>query len=454
MYVKLIQPRMRRRPMDTDIKLRMSPPLGLYTIANLLRGAHRVVVENENLREICYDDCPDIVGISVTVDVLPRAVEIAARFREKGALVVAGGIHITTAERFVPDDSFDVLCIGPAEGTWPQLMADVERNAVRPVYRCGRAFSGADIASPAYDLIHAEDYLYCNIVHTSRGCPFQCDFCYNSAAERRYVKRPIQNVLADIRATGSSHIMFIDDNLMGDPVWLREFLRVLKPMGIRWNGAVSVDVVDHPDLLDEMKQSGCRSLFIGLESISDASLGSVHKRQNSACRNEQVVEALHQRGIMVHGSFVFGLDSDTPETFRRTLEWIVAHKIETVTSHILTPYPGTRLYDEMARAGRLLTGDLSLYNTANVVFQPKNMTAEQLRSGYLWMYRQVYSVRNILRRMPACKTQRAAYLTFNLLYRKLGAVTDLLCRVLTYRRVGRMAQYLSRYLTSGRTRTG
>ena len=195
-----------------------------------------------------------------------------------------------------------------------------------------------------------------------------------------------------------------------------------------------------------MKRSGCEGLFIGLESVNEDSLRDVHKGQNSLDRAERAVYNIHQRGMMVNASFVFGLDGDTPDTFRRTLDWIIRHRIETVTSHIMTPYPGTVLYDRLKAEGRILTDDLSLYNTANVVFQPKHMTPEELKSGYLWMYRQIYSFRNILRRMPKKPDQRAAYLMFNLLYRKFGRFSDWLCRRVGFGRIGWLGEKMSRYL--------
>ena len=449
MTVKLIQPRMRKRPMDTDLKLHMAPPLGLLTVAALLRAEHRVTVENENVGRVDLGDSPDIVGISVTVDVLPRAMEIARAYRSRGIPVVAGGIHITTAAETIPENAFDVLCIGAAEGTWPEIMRDLARGALKKRYRCTGALKGEDIVSPAYDMADAASYLYCNVVHTSRGCPFQCDFCYNSGSEHRYVNRPIGDVLADIRATGQKHILFIDDNFAGNRAWTREFLRTIRPLGLKWNAAVSLDAVREPELLDLMRDSGCRSLFIGFESIDPHSIDSVHKGQNRTESYDRAVAEIHRRGIMINASFVFGLDGDTPETFSSTLDWIVRSRIETVTSHILTPYPGTVLYDRMLAEGRLLTHDLSLYNTAHVVFQPKGMTPEELYQGYLWMYRQVYSLKNILRRRPEARQQRMSYWLFNLLYRKYGGVTDRLCKLVSYERIGRLAQILSRYRGKG-----
>lgn len=447
MRVKLIQPKMKKRPMDTDIKIRMAPPLGLLTIVSLLRDRHTVTLENENIEPIDYNEPADVVGISITVDVLPRAAEIAARFREKGIPVVAGGIHITTAAETIPADVFDVLCIGAAEGTWPAIMDDLEKGELKSVYRCRKPLCGTEIVSPAYDFIDRRKYLYCNVVHTSRGCPFRCDFCYNSASERGYVNREINDVIADIRAVRSKHILFIDDNLAGNPAWTREFLQAILPMKIKWNAAVSINAVKDTELLDLMKVSGCQGLFIGFESISPQSIDTVHKVQNQTAGYEEVIRRIHERGIMINASFVFGLDGDTPETFRRTLDWIVENKIETVTSHILTPYPGTALYERMRNEGRILTDDLSLYNTANVVFRPLQMTEKELYDGYIRIYKQIYSWKNILRRLPENKEQRAAYLLFNLLYRKYGKVTDVLCKCITYKRIGILAEKWSHYLS-------
>jgi len=446
MRIKLIQPKMKKRPMDTDIKLRMAPPLGLLTIVNLLRNKHTVVLENENIEPIDYDTPVDLVGISVTVDVLPRAMEIAAVFRKKGIPVVAGGIHITTAADTIPPDAFDVLCIGAAEGTWPAIVRDCEKGTLQKVYRCSKALSGNEILSPAYDCIDKTKYLYCNVVHTSRGCPFRCDFCYNSAAERGYVNRSIDDVIADIRTVGVKHILFIDDNFAGNPVWIREFLRAITPMKIKWNAAVSINAVKDTALLDLMKESGCQGLFIGFESISPKSIDTVHKVQNRTVEYEEIIRQIHDRGIMINASFVFGLDGDTPETFQLTLDWIVRNRIETVTSHILTPYPGTALYDRMRSEGRLLTDDLSLYNTAHVVFQPLHMTETELYNGYIRIYKEIYSWKNIIKRMPVKKDQRAAYLMFNLLYRKYGKITDFLCKCITYKRIGILAEKVSHYI--------
>lgn len=446
MYIKLVQPKMLRRPMDTDLKLHMAPPLGLLTVAAILRDQHRVVLENENIEPIHYDDHPDIVGISVTVDTLPRAMQIAKRFRKRGAIVVAGGIHITTAYETIPKNSFDVLCIGAAEGTWKHIVHDAENGCLKKIYRCSGKLRGEEIVSPAYDMIDRSKYLYTSVIHTSRGCPFHCDFCYNSAKSHHFVNRPIPDVLREIRQTGNKHIMFIDDNFTGNPQWTKQFLKAILPMKLKWQAAVSINAAKDGELLDLMRKSGCQSLFIGFESINPASVQNVHKVQNSTDKYEQAIREIHKRGIMINGSFVFGLDEDTPETFDATIEWIVKNRIETVTSHILTPYPGTVLYDRMRGAGRITSHNLSLYNTAHVVFQPQGMTKDELYQGYLRVYDEVYSLKNIMKRLPETKSQRMPYLIFNLLYRKYGKFTDFVCRCITYERMGKIGERLAKYM--------
>lgn len=431
--------------MDTEIKIRMSPPLGLYTIVSILRNDHKVVVQNENVEEIEYDT-PDLVGITVSLDVLPAAIAISARFRSRNVPVVVGGVHVTTAYNTIPQEAFDAICIGPAEGTWPDIMSDLAKGALKSVYRCTNSLSGKDIVPPAYDLIPKDKYLYSNIIHTSRGCPFKCDFCYNSYGDHRYVHREIDDVIAEIKAIGRKHIMIIDDNFIGNPRWTMELLRAFIPLKIKWNAAVSINVVNIPGMLDLMKESGCQGLFVGFESINPSSIGGVHKVQNDRAMYEYAIEEIHKRGFMINASFVFGLDEDTPEVFQKTLNWIVEQKIETITSHILTPYPGTKLYDEFVKENRLIDHDFSKYNTAHVVFQPKNMSAEQLYEGYIWIYKELYSLKNIFKRLPKAKKQWIPYLTFNLLYRKYGKWTDRMCKRFSYERIGWLAEKVSRYL--------
>ena len=444
MKIKLIQPAMIQRPMDTKLKTRMAPSLALLTLANLTPKEHEVIIENENVESINFDEKVDLVAITVTVDVMNRAIEIAKEFKKRSVKVVAGGIHIT-ADPKGAYGYFDAICVGMAERIWQRILFDAQNDSLKEIYNDMLSISGQEIVSPDYDIIDNSKYLYTNIISTSRGCPFECDFCYNSSqsVHKAYINRPIEDVIREIKTLRTRHIMFIDDNFIGNPSWTKKFLAQIKPLGLKYNAAVTSNIVDMPDILDDLKESGCQSLFIGFESINDKAIDSVNKVQNSVGKYERLVEELHKRGIMINASFVFGLDEDDSSVFEKTLDWIVKNKIETVTSHILTPYPGTRLYENLHKQGRITDFDLSKYNTANVVYRPKNMTQEELYDGYLWIYKEVYSFKNIIKRLPNSKKQWIPYLAFNLLYRRFGKLTEKICEIISFRRVGSITRWFS-----------
>ena len=441
MKILLIQPKMNKRPMDTDLKTRMSPSLALLTLLNLTPDGHETTIINENVEKIDFDCGADMVGITITLDVMPRACQIANEFMRRGIPVVAGGIHVTCC----PEDClqhFNAICIGPAERVWRKIIADAEAGCLQQEYCDTKDFHGEEIVSPMYGNIEHKKYLYTNVVLTSRGCPNRCSFCYNSCKNRLYIRRPVSDVISDIKALGTRHILFIDDNFIGNPEYTRELLNEISGMNLIWSAAVTTKILDYPDLLDLMAKTGCRSLFIGFESINRASLESVNK-DNIVKKYEELVEAIHSRDIMINASMVFGLDGDDKDTFRRTLDWLVKMRIETLTSHILTPYPGTELHRSMDTAGRIVDRDLGKYNTSNVVFKPLGMTADELYKGYNWIYKQFYSFQNIIRRYPKNKAQRKSYLLFNLLYRKFGLLSSFIARFIPMEILGKFAAKLA-----------
>ena len=440
MNILLIQPKMNKRPMDTDLKTRMSPPLALLTLLSLTPEGHEATIINENVEEIDYDCGADLVGVTITLDVMPRACRIADEFLKRGVPVVAGGIHVSCCPEGCLSH-FAAICIGPAERVWARIVRDAQAGCLRREYCDMEGFSGDEIASPAYGG-EQKKYLYTNVVSTSRGCPNRCSFCYNSCKNRLYIRRPISNVIGDIKALGTRHVLFIDDNFIGNPEYTQELLHELDGMDLVWSAAVTTSILDYPALLDLMAKTGCKSLFIGFESINTVSLESVNK-DNRASRYEALIEAVHGRGIMINASMVFGLDGDDRGTFERTLDWLVEMRVETLTSHILTPYPGTELHRSMEASGRIVERDLEKYNTSNVVFRPTGMTAEELEEGYLWMYRQFYSFRNIVRRFPGSAAQRKSYLLFNLFYRKFGRFTSAIAHIVPLGMLGKLAAKIS-----------
>jgi radical SAM superfamily enzyme YgiQ (UPF0313 family) len=444
MYIKLIAPRMGLRPMDSEYKRVLSPSLALLTLAALTPRHHRVVIEDENTGPIHLDDGPDLVGITVNVNTTPRAYALAKAFRDQGIPVILGGIHPSAS----PEEALqhaDAVCIGEGEEQWQQVLADVENGGIRPRYRNTGPTDLAQSPALRWDLLKNSEYLYTNVICATRGCPHRCEFCYNSCAyaHHRHRTPPVSQVIERIGRLGTQHVLFIDDNLIGNLNWAEELVKALSPLGITWHAAVSANIVEHPALLDAMATSGCRSLFIGFESINPDSIQSVNKGQNKTGSYERLVAMLHERGILVNASLAFGFDHDGPEVFRETLEWLVQNRVASMTSHILTPYPGTVLFDRFKAEGRMRDFDLSHYDTAHVVFQPKRMSQEELFKGYMWLYRQFYSFPNIVRRLPADKGNWMPYLLFNLGYRKFGKMTSKVASVGMMHAVGALARRLS-----------
>jgi radical SAM superfamily enzyme YgiQ (UPF0313 family) len=446
MLIKLIQPRMTMRPMDTILKLRLAPSLGLLTLAALTPSEHRMVIADENVRTLDLTDHPDLVGITANVDNATRAYEIADGYRRRGIPVVGGGIHVSS----VPEEAaqhFDAICVGNAERVWVDILRDAAAGKLRPTYQATTQLNGAEIPCPRRDLVRAGDYLFTNTLSTSRGCPFRCEFCYNSCAYAgsTIVNRPIADVLAEIRMLRTRHLMFIDDNFIGNPTWTREFLLALKaePRSLKWNAAVSVNLVNHLPLLDLMAATGCNSLFVGFETINQGAMRDVSKRQNKVSAYSRLIDEIHRRGIMVNASLVFGLDGDDATMFRSTLDWLVENRVETMTGHILTPYPGTVLHQRLAAEGRIVDHDYVHYNTAHVVYRPLHLTPRELQAGYLWMYKEFYSFLNIWRRLPRSPRQRAPYLLFSIGYRKFGWMTALLAKIGLLGSVGRLSRRLA-----------
>ncbi|AFQ44125.1 B12-binding domain-containing radical SAM protein [Desulfosporosinus meridiei] len=447
MKIKLIQPKMSLRPMDSEFKRLMSPSLSLLVLAALTPKEHSIIIEDENANLLNLEDSPDLVGITVNIDTSNRGYQIAEYYRKKKVPVILGGIHVSAN----PEEALqfaDSICIGEAENLWLDILSDVSLGQLKPKYYSTIIADPSKIPIPRWSLTPSGKYLYTNIIVASRGCPFKCEFCYNSCdyVHHQYRNRPIANVLEEIKQLKTKHVMFIDDNLIGDIGWTRAFLEEIKPLGLKWNAAVSANILNHLDVLDQMQESGCQSLFIGFESINEQSIRSVQKFQNKRENYERLIHELHKRGIMVNASLVFGFDHDSPQVFQNTLDWLVKNKVETMTAHILTPYPGTILYERFFSEGRIVDFDLSHYNTANVVFSPKQMSQKELLEGYLWIYKEFYSFKNIFKRIPDHPKQKVPYLLFSLIYRKFGKLISKIASLGFMSSVGRLARKLSYHI--------
>lgn len=250
-----------------------------------------------------------------------------------------------------------------------------------------------------------------------------------------YEARPPEAVAREIAATGAPYAVFVDNNLGASRRYLRELCAALAPLERIWSAAVTLDVTDDPALVREMALAGCTGVFVGFESLDDESLRLAGKRSPRAADWARRVAILHANGIQVNGSFVLGFDRDGPETFGHLAEWIEEVRLESATFQILTPYPGTPLFERMKADGRLLHEDWSRYDTAHCVFRPARMSPEQLEAGRAWLYRRLFSLRSIWARRPRQLAAVPAYLGMALLYKRANG----LWRHLVRRRLTRRA---------------
>jgi radical SAM superfamily enzyme YgiQ (UPF0313 family) len=233
-----------------------------------------------------------------------------------------------------------------------------------------------------------------------------------------YQMRTIDQVVSEFQADSQPYAVFIDNNLGSRPDYLRTLCRALRPIEKIWSAAVTIDVTDDPALIREMALAGCTGVFVGFESLADANLADARKRTPRTADYARRVAILHDHGIQVNGSFVLGFDHDHPDVFERTADWIEENRLECATFHILTPYPGTPLFQQMEAEGRLLHRDWSRYDTAHVVFRPRHMRPEELAEGYAWCYRRLFSHRSIWRRRPADPWAVPPYLAMSYLYKR------------------------------------
>jgi len=399
--VKLILPALTEAtsPFWRPIKYSLFPPLGLATLAAYLDSGDRAVLVDEHVERLDTTDRPDLVVIQVYITNARRAYAIADAYRANGAFVVLGGLHVTS----LPDEAAahaDVIFLGPGEQTFPQFLDDFRAGRPARVYRSTDGRTLARVPPVRRDLIRRRNYLVPNSIVVTRGCPQHCDFCYKDAffsGGRSFYTQRVDDALAEMDRLPGRHLYFLDDHLLGDRRFARALFDGMRGMRRLFQGAATVDSILRDDLIERAADAGLRSLFVGFETLSPVNLGGSNKRQNLGRDYTAVTRRLHSLGIMINGSFVFGMDDDDEPVFRRTVDWAIEQGITTATFHIQTPYPGTRLYARMEAEQRIVTRDWDLYDTRHVVYQPARLTPEALKQGYDWAYREFYRWSSIAR---------------------------------------------------------
>ena len=399
MKVKMILPALTeaKSPFFRPIKYSLFPPLGLATLASYLHPNDEVILQDEHVESLNLSDEPDIVVIQVYITSAYRAYQIADHYRAKGAYICLGGLHVTSLPEEAAQHA-DTIFTGPGEDIWPEFLKDFQAKRPRKRYdSTNRTLDNLPL--PRRDLIKRNLYLVPNSIVVSRGCPHVCDFCYKEAffeGGKSFYTLTTDRALAEIQSLPGKHLYFLDDHLFGNPHFAGSLFSGMVGMGRLWQAAGTVQSVLKSGLWEKAVASGLRSLFVGFETLNPANLVQQHKYQNLNRDYSAAIRRLHDLGVMVNASFVFGMDDDDESVFDRTVEWAIKQGIETATFHILTPYPSTALYKRMAAEDRLTSSNWDLFDTRHTVFKPKRLTPESLEAGYWHSYREFYRWKNII----------------------------------------------------------
>jgi radical SAM superfamily enzyme YgiQ (UPF0313 family) len=400
MKIKMILPALTeaKSPYWRPIKYSLFPPLGLATLAAYCSGDDEVAIQDEHVEEIFLGDEPDLVVIQVYITNAFRAYALAAHYRKKGAHVCLGGLHVTS----LPEEAglhADTIFIGPGEDTFPRFLSDFKSGCARKIYSNAKR-NIEDVPPIRRDLIKRELYLVPNSIVVSRGCPHHCDFCYKDAffeGGKSFYTQKVDAALAEIDRLPGKHLYFLDDHLLGNQKFSSALFEGMKGMNRVFQGASTIDAILRGDLIEKAANAGLRSVFVGFETLSTSNLHQSNKKQNLDKDYSEAIRRLDSLGIMINGSFVFGLDDDRKDVFKKTVDWSVENGLTTSTFHILTPYPGTRLFKSMEAEGRILHRKWDQYDTRQVVYKTIALTPEELKQGYDWAYESFYSWSNIFK---------------------------------------------------------
>src|ERR1700676_5703010 len=393
-YALLVNPFYPKDPRASFGKHVLTPTLALTSIAGATPPNWDIRYWDENLLQgpPPNDPLPAAVGITVHLTFARRAYVLAEWYRSQGSRVILGGLHVLSC----PDEAqshADGSAVGDGVQLWPQILADIELGCLQPRYEAD--FSRPYAADPPArrSILPRPAFLTTSSVIATRGCHNRCGFCYLSTdgLHMPYLMRDPEQIVQEFAEDHQPYGVFIDNNLGSRRDYLHSLCAALRPINKIWSAAVTIDVTDDPSLIRNMALAGCTGVFIGFESLSDDNLADSHKKTPKTSDYARRVRILHDYGIQVNGSFVLGFDHDRKDVFPRTAEWIEENQLECATFHILTPYPGTPLFRKLEEEGRLLHRDWSLYDTAHVVFRPKQMTQAELAQGYGWLYRRLFS---------------------------------------------------------------
>lgn len=379
-----------------SIKYSLFPPLGLASLAGYIPEDHDVIIVDEHVESIAFNDEPDVVCIQVYITNSKRSYELADHYLTRGKIVILGGLHVTS----LPDEArqhASAIVIGPGDHIFGKVVQDVINGRLKPQYQAqSRTLNGIPVLRRG--LIKRYRYLIPNSIVVSRGCPYSCDFCYVNnffGNGKSYYTYKISQALSEIDSLKGKHLFFLDDNLLTENKFTVDLFMELKKRNRICQGAGTVKSILNEKLIHLAAEAGLKSLFVGFESINKINLKNVNKKHNVYVDYDKAIDILHYYGIKINGSFVFGMDDDEKDVFERTTDWAIEKGMTTATFHVLTPYPGTPLYNKLASENRILTRNWTKYNTRNVVFKPARMSVDELERGYWNSYTDFYKYSSI-----------------------------------------------------------
>lgn len=427
--ILLVQP-YHKSNVKTRGKIYMSQ-LTLPLMAALTPQVHDITVIDENVEPVDFDQDYDLVSITALTPTAPRAYEIADEFRSRGKKVVLGGVHPS----LMADEAgrhADAVVIGESEDTWPQLLSDLQNGGMKSRYLAEAKPDLANLPFPRRDLMKRDAYLNIPKVETSRGCPFRCSFCSTTVFYGTRMRfRPVEDVIAEVRAAEHSFVFFTDNNITANKKYAKRLFQALEPLGVHWISQGSIDMADDRELMQLAIASGCAGMLVGFESLSEENIAEMGKNaSNQVEEYEEKIRVFHEHQIGLIGCFVFGFDGDDQSVFKTTVDFIMRNNIDTPQLTVLTPYPGTALREELEAQGRIIHSRWEKYDVGNVTFIPRKMTADQLQAGYNWACEKVYSHPAIFKRMMRSFSYFKSFyrpIVFarnNLVYRKLYEVSQ------------------------------
>jgi radical SAM superfamily enzyme YgiQ (UPF0313 family) len=400
------------------------PPLNLALLAAYTPSDVDVKIMDGCVEPIDDTVEADLVGVTSLTGNATVAYQIADRFRARGSTVVMGGNHPTV----LPEEALqhcDAVTVGEADETWPELIADFRRGRLKRLYRPARLPTMAQHPLPRWDLLRREKYLVPYTIQTSRGCPFDCNFCSVTAINgQKFRVRPIEDVVAEIQASGARKLFFVDDIINGHPKHARELMEALIPLKIKWGSQATINIAEDREMLRLAQAGGCTFLFIGLESFLSPEFRKLGGCNAAPEKMLAAIRRIRDHGIAIWGSFIVGLETDTVATIQKTVELAIEAQLEFAQFSIMTPLPGTRLRQELLAQNRIFNHDWVNYTYGNLVFEPAHMTREQVKQAYHEAWKAFYRLRSIYRRLggwPFDKRRRLLWVI------NLG-----ICRALSY----------------------